>query len=200
MEDKAAGKRIWSGPPEITLFDKDGKDVTTIGQSNSCLRYVGKLASMEVDGIKLYPANALQRARIDGILDSMEDVLNPYVSEYAFAADEEARAAGAKKLVELYEYWFGKFELRLEENERRGGGLYFVGDALTIADLKSYSSIATVCAAVPGVADLFKKYERLNKWFAMLDADEKIKTAKAAYAANFKAFNEDSGNNRFKHA
>ena len=39
---KAEGKRRWSGLPELTVFDKDGKELITIGQSNSCLRYIGK--------------------------------------------------------------------------------------------------------------------------------------------------------------
>ena len=42
-QQKADGKRRWSGPPEITIFDKNGKELVTIGQSNACLRYVGML-------------------------------------------------------------------------------------------------------------------------------------------------------------
>ena len=38
---KAEGKRRWSGPPEVVIMDKDGKDLITIAQSNSCIRYVG---------------------------------------------------------------------------------------------------------------------------------------------------------------
>ena len=40
-KDKAEGKRRWSGPPELVVMDKDGKDLVTIAQSNACLRYVG---------------------------------------------------------------------------------------------------------------------------------------------------------------
>ena len=39
---KSEGKRRWNGLPELTVFDKDGKELVTIGQSNSCLRYIGK--------------------------------------------------------------------------------------------------------------------------------------------------------------
>ena len=38
---KAEGKQCWSGPPDIVLLDKDGKEVTAIGQSNAILRLVG---------------------------------------------------------------------------------------------------------------------------------------------------------------
>ena len=41
-QSKSEGKRRWSGVPELTVFDKDGKELITIGQSNSCLRYIGK--------------------------------------------------------------------------------------------------------------------------------------------------------------
>ena len=40
-KEKSEGKRRWSGPPEIVIMDKDGKELVTIGQSNTCLRYVG---------------------------------------------------------------------------------------------------------------------------------------------------------------
>ena len=38
---KAEGLRRWSGPPEVTAFDKDGKAITALGQSNACLRFIG---------------------------------------------------------------------------------------------------------------------------------------------------------------
>ena len=38
---KKAGKRIWGGLPEITIFSKDGSELVTTAQSNACLRYVG---------------------------------------------------------------------------------------------------------------------------------------------------------------
>ena len=40
-KDKQEGRRKWSGPPEITIYDKNGNDLATIGQSNACLRYIG---------------------------------------------------------------------------------------------------------------------------------------------------------------
>lgn len=38
---KAEGKRRWSGVPEIKIYDKDSKELVTVGQSNTCLRYIG---------------------------------------------------------------------------------------------------------------------------------------------------------------
>ena len=42
-KDKAEGRRRWSGPPEIIIYDKNGKEIATIAQSNACLRYIGML-------------------------------------------------------------------------------------------------------------------------------------------------------------
>ena len=38
---KKEGARRWSGMPELIVNDKDGKELITLGQSNSCLRYIG---------------------------------------------------------------------------------------------------------------------------------------------------------------
>ena len=43
---KAEGKRRWSGLPELVIYDKDGKVLTNIAQSNTCLRYVGMSLSV----------------------------------------------------------------------------------------------------------------------------------------------------------
>ena len=40
-QEKGEGKRRFSGLPEITLYDEDGKDAGSLGQSNAILRYLG---------------------------------------------------------------------------------------------------------------------------------------------------------------
>jgi len=188
---KKAGNAVWSGPPEVTLLDKDGNDVATIAQSNSCVRLVGSLAG-------LYPSNLLERARVDGFLDTCED-LNGLYMKYAFAPKDE-KAAVAAKLCEQYPYWFGKLEQQLEQNEKRGNGNgYFVGNSLTIADLKSFSTLAGL-SAIPGIADLFEKYARLNAYFNRMSADADIKAAQAKYQVDFDAFKADNKQNLFKYA
>merc|ERR1712013_229988 len=93
-----------------------------------------------------------------------------------------------KKLIETYTYWFAKFEARLEENEKRGATKgFFVGNALSIADLKGLSTFAAT-SNVPGVADLFEKFARLNAWFNRMNANEDIKAAQTIYNANYAAF------------
>eukprot|EP01083_Nonionella_stella_P251408 867448_1 len=61
---KESGTRRWSGLPELVIYDNNGKELTTIGQSLAQLRYVGKLTG-------LYPSDALAAAYVDEILDSV---------------------------------------------------------------------------------------------------------------------------------
>eukprot|EP00486_Rosalina_sp_Unknown_P007880 CAMPEP_0201586392 /NCGR_PEP_ID=MMETSP0190_2-20130828/132394_1 /ASSEMBLY_ACC=CAM_ASM_000263 /TAXON_ID=37353 /ORGANISM="Rosalina sp." /LENGTH=181 /DNA_ID=CAMNT_0048034325 /DNA_START=75 /DNA_END=616 /DNA_ORIENTATION=+ len=131
-QEKEAGKRKWSGVPEMDLLDKDGKVVMTIGQSSTCLRYIGKLAG-------LYPKNPLQAALVDEIVDSIEDMNN--VARKALMMEKaEEKEAAAKKLCEDgsdLRYWLDKFVNRLEERAKAGikSGLC-VTEEMTIADLK----------------------------------------------------------------
>merc|ERR1719229_944241 len=63
---KTSNLRRWSGLPEATIYSAENKEIMTIGQSNTILRYIGKLCN-------LYPSNALSAALVDEILDSCED-------------------------------------------------------------------------------------------------------------------------------
>merc|ERR1712083_617108 len=65
---KKAGKKRWSGMPEVTLHDKDGNDVAVVAQSNVCLKLVGQLAG-------LYPKNPLMAAMVDEVTASVEDTM-----------------------------------------------------------------------------------------------------------------------------
>ena len=42
-KEKSEGKRRWAGIPELFILDTDGKEIANIGQSNTCLRYIGML-------------------------------------------------------------------------------------------------------------------------------------------------------------
>jgi len=189
QQQKAEGKRRWSGPPEIVVLDKEGKAVVTLGQSNACLRLIGALGNK-------YPADAMQRALCDEMLDSMEDLANAFVGAVAGLKDEEKPAAVGKLMASepegKFTYWFKKFEARLDENEQRGNksGL-FVGDAVTVADLKAYASLGYIKNALGDAAVKFiAQFARLAKFMAAMDANEQIKAAKEAYAKNYAEFTE----------
>jgi len=97
-----------------------------IAQSNAILRYAGKSA-------KLYPTDQLEAAKVDELLDTVEDVvhvLTPSLREQDEGKKKEMREKLAK---EDFPKWFGNAEKQLE---KFGKGPYAVGNNLTIADLK----------------------------------------------------------------
>jgi len=187
-KQKQEGLRRWSGIPEITLHDKDGKDVMTVGQSNICLQLIGVMGG-------LYPKdNALQAALVDEVMAAVEDLFGLMLPAY-FAKDIDTK----KKLCEEYmeeklPYWCGKFEKRLEENEARGyKNGYFVGDTLTVADLKFYYCL-TFCKEgddqeddakknMPGLDmnAMLKTFPKMGAFFKKVEEDERIKAFEAAF-------------------
>eukprot|EP00483_Globobulimina_turgida_P010069 UN10088 len=68
-EKQEKGEMRWKGVPELTLYGKDGKKLCIVGQSNTCLRYIGALANNNS-----YPRNPLTRALFNEVLDSMKGV------------------------------------------------------------------------------------------------------------------------------
>ena len=70
-QQKQDGLRRWSGIPEITIYNKQNAKISCIGQSNTCLRYIGTITG-------LYPTNPLQAALVDEILDSVEDIIKVF--------------------------------------------------------------------------------------------------------------------------
>eukprot|EP01084_Bolivina_argentea_P260601 440141_1 len=131
--------RRWVGIPEVTILDKYGNDVVTVGQSNACLRYIGTLTG-------LYPTDIVKRLLVDEILDSVED-MNNMMSLSMKEKDSEKKKSMRLGLMQKDKlpYMCHKFEKRLEENEKRGfKNGYFVGDQLSIADLKFYFQIKTI--------------------------------------------------------
>eukprot|EP00486_Rosalina_sp_Unknown_P006416 CAMPEP_0201574714 /NCGR_PEP_ID=MMETSP0190_2-20130828/19397_1 /ASSEMBLY_ACC=CAM_ASM_000263 /TAXON_ID=37353 /ORGANISM="Rosalina sp." /LENGTH=144 /DNA_ID=CAMNT_0048003359 /DNA_START=82 /DNA_END=513 /DNA_ORIENTATION=- len=96
---KEDGTRRWSGLPELTVLDKDGKEVTKLGQSNACLRYIGKLAGS-------YPENALERALVDEVLDSCEDMNNLVAPTFSIKDEEEKKKARLRLMeADKFPYW-----------------------------------------------------------------------------------------------
>lgn len=194
---KEDGARRWSGPPELVVFDKDGKELVTLGQSNACARYIGKATG-------LYPENAVERALVDEIMDSTEDVYG-VVSPTFSIKDEEKKKAARVALCEADKlpYWLGKFEARLEENEKRGNkNGYFVGDKLTIADLKAYYGFKFLVGGNLDHIDgpkLIEPFKRSAAFIAKLEADEGMKKMEEAFAASQKEYKENKTKN-FKRA
>ncbi len=105
-----------------------------ITQSNSILRYVGKMAG-------LYPDDDLQALYCDEAMDAVEDLLHQVAQTFGLEGDE-LRAARKK----LSDSWISVYLRGLAEILQRGGGEYFAGNTLTVADLKVYVQIHSVLA------------------------------------------------------
>merc|ERR1719204_481673 len=189
---KERGEMRWSGVPELTILDPNGRDALTLGQSNTCIRYVGSLCGV-------YPKNPLLRALCDEVMDSAEDLIG-IAAGAVFGGDDKKKVEVCTDETKL-PYWLAKFEARLEENAKRGnknGG--FVGDSFTIADCKVFSAVVYVGMLPKGKA-LIGKYERFSAFLKAFGEDERIKAFKAAFDANLESYKADSANNNdFKYA
>jgi len=198
-KEKAEGKRRWAGIPELFILDKDGKETGNIGQSNACLRYIGKLAG-------LYPSTPYEAALCDEVCDSVEDISSAALKIALGAKDAEDKKAQGTEFCKEAEakytlrYWMDKFLCRIDENAKRGNknGL-FVGDSLTIADLKFTQIEFYLIQIIPGAEAVLKeeKYKPLmnvinsvktnDKLKAFLDEWEKRDNVKAAFEGLKKA-------------
>lgn len=107
-------------------------DDITVTQSNSILRYVGKMAG-------LYPADDLQALYCDEPMDAVEDLLHHIVQTFGLEGDE-LKAAREK----LAAGWISVYVKGLAETLERAGGKYFADNRLTVADLKVYVQIRSL--------------------------------------------------------
>jgi len=107
-------------------------DGSPISQSNSILRYVGKMAG-------LYPADDRQALYCDEVMDVLEDI-NHQIGQTFGLQGEELAVARAK----LVDGWLTVFITGLDTLLARGGGTFFADNRLTIADLKAYVQIRSL--------------------------------------------------------
>lgn len=107
----------------------DGVDVS---QTNSLLRYVGKMAG-------LYPSDDLQALYCDEVMSVFEDI-NHKVGQTFGLQGEELRLAREK----LVDGWLTTYLRGLDKLLARGGGEYFADGRLTVADLKAFVQIRSL--------------------------------------------------------
>ena len=115
----------------LPVLEIDGDEVT---QTNALCRYVGKMAG-------LYPADDVQALYCDEALDALEDLLHKIVPTFGLKGEElqEARA-------KLVDGWLTVTLRGLGELLARGGGEYFAGEDLTMADLKAFVQVRSLRA------------------------------------------------------
>ncbi|SET07396.1 glutathione S-transferase family protein [Thalassotalea agarivorans] len=108
---------------KVPVMQLDGKVIT---QSNAMLRYAGKLAH-------LYPESAEAALFCDEILDAIEDATNALIDTFGLEGDalKSARLSYTDKWLVPYLVW-------LEQKYASNNGDYFIGEHISIADLKAY--------------------------------------------------------------
>jgi glutathione S-transferase len=111
------------------ILEVDGVEMT---QSNSMLRYIGKMAG-------LYPEDSLQAFYCDEAMDAVEDMLHQIVQTFGLEGD--ALKSAREKLADG---WLTTFITGLGEILTRGGGKYFADERLTVADLKVFVQIRSL--------------------------------------------------------
>ncbi len=122
------------GDMRFTCLPQLDVDGVTVTQSNSMLRYVGKVAG-------LYPEDDLQALYCDEAMDAVEDLLHQIVHTFGLEGDE-LKAAREK----LAAGWISVFVKGLAEILERAGGDYFADNRLTVADLKVFTQIRSLRA------------------------------------------------------
>jgi len=107
--------------PVLTVGD------TVITQSNTINRYVGKLSG-------LYPSEDLDAAKCDEILDVVEDISQRFISTLSLTAKATAEEAMQAFLAGDLLRCLKTLERYLQTNS----GNYFVGEKLSMADLRVF--------------------------------------------------------------
>jgi len=125
---KTRGDMRFTCAPELEV------DGVTVTQSNSMLRYVGKMSG-------LYPQDDLQALYCDEAMDAVEDLLHQVVHTFGLEGDELKTAR-----EKLASGWISVFVKGLAEILQRAGGEYFADNRLTVADLKVYVQIRSLRA------------------------------------------------------
>jgi glutathione S-transferase len=129
FEDRRIARKDWAALRDeypfqgLPVLEVDGQ---TIAQSNTINRYVGKLAG-------LYPKDDWQAARVDEVMDAVEDISVRIGGTFALEGEakqkaREALAAGA----------LARFLQQLNARLNAGGGEWFAENRLTVADLKCF--------------------------------------------------------------
>merc|ERR1739842_92059 len=96
-------------------------------------------------------------------------------------------------------FWFDKFEQRLAENEQRGNKKgFFVGDDLTIADLKAFYRIRFIGQLDHLEMDqLMAPNKRLTAFRDMMKEHEGLKKSEAQFEKNKAAYEKSERKEKF---
>lgn len=114
---------------QVPVLQVDG---TTVTQSDSILRYAGKLAG-------LYPTDVYQALLCDEVMYVVEEASVKLGPSFRMTGDalQEARTALVQGSMPVYLTW-------LQNQLLAHGGQYFADNRLTVADLKVFIDVRTL--------------------------------------------------------
>ena len=110
---------------QVPLLEHDGKKMN---QSNSILRYLGKLYGY-------YPADVYEQFLVDSAIDAVEDLYTKLVRHH-FEKDEERKKTLQEEATKYLQVVLTAFEKRLQSNTTQK---HLVGDKLTVADIAFFA-------------------------------------------------------------
>jgi len=125
---EARGAMRFNAVPILEIDDEE------VSQSDAICRYVGRMAN-------LYPTDPLQALYCDEVMGAFEDLTHFVVRTFGLEGDELKEAR--KNLVD------GKMTVFLkgiQELLHRGGGEFFAGSQLSVADLRSFVQVRSLSA------------------------------------------------------
>eukprot|EP01084_Bolivina_argentea_P112787 201126_1 len=131
----------WTGLPQATFYDQS--QPVNVGQSSALLRYVAQLRDNSTN-YDLYPTrNTFNCLLIDEIIDSLQDVYKIMTPSF-MEQDVEKKLAMRTELTQNPDklpLFLRRYEQLIADNDiiRGHKNGYFVGDGLSIADLKIFS-------------------------------------------------------------
>ncbi|CAM9640351.1 unnamed protein product [Choristocarpus tenellus] len=166
---KESGDLRWGTVPSLDIVGTDGK-TTTISQSMAILRFVSRKGG-------LYPADPIEAAMVDEILDALQDMNNAIVPSVK-EPDAEKKAAMRVELAKTLVQMFERFEKRYEENGSNG---WAVGASISAADLALFenarwtstgildgipTTILDTCPQVKGLRERVLSNSKIAKYYA----------------------------------
>ncbi|MEQ1610110.1 MAG: glutathione S-transferase family protein [Hyphomonadaceae bacterium] len=129
FEDKRVPGKDWPALRDTMPFqampvlEVDGKVIT---QSSTINRYLGKLAG-------LYPKDDWQAARVDELMDAVEDISTKIGNTMRLEGEAKQKAREALSVGPI-----PRFLQQIEFRLKAGGGEWFAENRLTVADLACF--------------------------------------------------------------
>jgi len=121
----------------IPVLEHHGKQIS---QSNSILRYVGKLGN-------LYPTDAFQALLVDEVIDAADDFSGIIAATLSIADPEKKKEKRDEITNTSGPKFFGQLEKVLERNGAKEN-VYVSGKTLTIGDIKLFYLVAWLKSGV----------------------------------------------------